>query len=690
MISYVECLSGEGAGPGVKSHCWNGGPDEERDELLPRKMPALQPKTEGSLRRRLLSAKIHQQHDALLALNTNGGGRPRSALGDRKLPTANIQGLGNSPWHLPPRPHIHPSFTPEVHGKLFHAPEAHEKPNPSFPPTVGQHPSYPIHNGRHQPGANPSYLLPVPPTRNGGNPLKEPQVPPQYHYQPTKRHKTKLFCFKRCRGRGSKQEPLQTTPLLHKDTDRRFQLCVCRCDVTTLTPPDTHTLINNASQLCSAVTLNNITTLRSCLMTSPGCIISRTDQLSDKPTKNTANCPYAHTPTLHLQLTRVPHSQVTFITCSPPRVSVQQQRVVVMVLIGAAIKSVLRYLRKTSGDGDSKWAVHYTTQKPQQGLRFIRGKRQSNSADDLRAFHWPAQQSPGSKPCPSSPTFSPLSGMDQPDGSAHRGWRDRSRKMSSASSDDDERFFLTKGRPMTPLVLNPISLTSCSDGLTPTFESNWDSETDPIQRLPTPEEQMRRQAEAIAADIVPINVTGESFDRQASFRRALSNSDSLSRRSRKLTRRKTVSNLQDDASPKTSVSVDLPGQFSTVGRPASSCGSSSRQKNKEAEVAEGGEMIRTELLSSRRIRAPKGEGMSSLMATLTSSPRIERQPTSETQTQSSPTFNYSSDCDPYKMLGVSSSSCQSLLPHCALASFPPQIPHVIFTNQSALIPTKLA
>ncbi|RVE75179.1 hypothetical protein OJAV_G00014170 [Oryzias javanicus] len=330
-----------------------------------------------------------------------------------------------------------------------------------------------------------------------------------------------------------------------------------------------------------------------------------------------------------------------------------------MVLIGAAIKSVLRYLRKTSGDGDSKWAVHYTTQKPQQGLRFIRGKRQSNSADDLRAFHWPSQQSPGSKRCPSSPTFSPFSGMDQSDGGAHRGWRDRSRKMSSASSDDDERFFLTKGRPMTPLVLNPISLTSCSDGLRPTFESNWDTETDPIQRLPTPEEQMRRQAEAIAADIVPINVTGESFDRQASFRKTLSNSDSLSRRSRKLTRRKTVSNLQDDVSPKASVSVDLPGQFSTVGRPASSCGSSGRQKNKGAEVKEGGEKIRTDQLSSRRIRAPKGEGMSSLMATLTSSPCIERQPTSETQTECSPTSNYSSDCDPYKMLNVSSSYCQS-------------------------------
>ncbi|GLD67972.1 NHS-like protein 1 isoform X3 [Lates japonicus] len=56
-----------------------------------------------------------------------------------------------------------------------------------------------------------------------------------------------------------------------------------------------------------------------------------------------------------------------------------------MVLIGAAIKSVLKYLNKTrAGDRDSKWSVHYTTQKPQQGLVFIPGKRRSGSADDLQ------------------------------------------------------------------------------------------------------------------------------------------------------------------------------------------------------------------------------------------------------------------------------------------------------------------
>ncbi|KAK1876294.1 Ribonuclease 3 [Dissostichus eleginoides] len=75
MISYVECLGGEGASPigggGAAARCWNGISDEDREELLPPKMAALQPKTEGSLRRRLLSAKLRQQQqDAILALNS--------------------------------------------------------------------------------------------------------------------------------------------------------------------------------------------------------------------------------------------------------------------------------------------------------------------------------------------------------------------------------------------------------------------------------------------------------------------------------------------------------------------------------------------------------------------------------------------------------------------------------------------
>lgn len=69
--------------------------------------------------------------------------------------------------------------------------------------------------------------------------------------------------------------------------------------------------------------------------------------------------------------------------------------------------------------------------------------------------------------------------------------------QSSAFSDEDETF-LTNTRPVTPLVLNPVHHTS-----------PWeDPEVEPPPRLPTPEERMRQQAQAVAAAVVPINITG--------------------------------------------------------------------------------------------------------------------------------------------------------------------------------------
>lgn len=80
--------------------------------------------------------------------------------------------------------------------------------------------------------------------------------------------------------------------------------------------------------------------------------------------------------------------------------------------------------------------------------------------------------------------------------------------QSSAFLDEDERFILNNTRPLTPLVLNPIHHTSCWDAFAPAYEPRVDMKMEPSPRLPTPEERMRLQAEAVAADIVPINITG--------------------------------------------------------------------------------------------------------------------------------------------------------------------------------------
>lgn len=233
MISYVECLGGEGAGHGMSTRCWNTGPDEERDELLPRKMAALQPKTEGSLRRRLLSARIHQHHDAIMALNAGGGGRLETPPSDKKTLPPHFQYPGNSPWyrhqHFPPRPHVHPSLTSEAHGKLFYTPEAYGKPNLQSPPVQLPRSACPVLTQRSRTGScpptpepRPGYTLPILSPLTGPASFREPEVPPQYRYRPSKTRRTNFFCFRPHRGKSSKMEATQTTPLLHKGIARNY------------------------------------------------------------------------------------------------------------------------------------------------------------------------------------------------------------------------------------------------------------------------------------------------------------------------------------------------------------------------------------------------------------------------------------------------------------------------------------
>lgn len=220
----------------MTSHCWNRGPDEERDELLPGKMAILQPKTEGSLRRRLLSAKIHQQQNAMLHLNASRANRPASPSSDRKPFSPHLQCPGNSPWQLPPHPHVQPSLAPEAHGKVFLAPEAHGKPQMSFSSLHVQRPSCSVLTHRRRtsscpptPEPRPGYALPVPSPLSKSDPPKEP---PQYRHKPTKRRR--FFGIKRCRKRSSRQEALITTPLLQKGTDQNSVLgtflskCYCK------------------------------------------------------------------------------------------------------------------------------------------------------------------------------------------------------------------------------------------------------------------------------------------------------------------------------------------------------------------------------------------------------------------------------------------------------------------------------
>lgn len=104
------------------------------------------------------------------------------------------------------------------------------------------------------------------------------------------------------------------------------------------------------------------------------------------------------------------------------------------------------------------------------------------------------------------------------------------------------------------------------------------------------------------------------------------------------------------------VSAVLPGQFSTVGRPSSLL----LQRKEEIGAEQEGGVRDTGWSTIRRIRAPRGEGMSSLMASLTSS-----SPVNSCHDHSTSDCSYSSEVHSLPRLATTSSlnsgaSCNSV------------------------------
>ncbi|XP_061126971.1 NHS-like protein 1 isoform X3 [Syngnathus typhle] len=141
--------------------------------------------------------------------------------------------------------------------------------------------------------------------------------------------------------------------------------------------------------------------------------------------------------------------------------------------------------------------------------------------------------------------------------------------------------------------------------------------------LPTPEERMRRTAQAVPTDIVAINVTGAVFDRQASVRRSLVSTDTVSRRPKKVKRRKTISGLPDNVQPDLVAngggelrphSMFLPGQYSTLGRAGSVNSALWRRRTRDSGCQT--EEAKVVPPSMRRIRAQRGQGIAAQMAGL--------------------------------------------------------------------------
>ncbi|XP_047922805.2 actin remodeling regulator NHS isoform X2 [Anser cygnoides] len=169
--------------------------------------------------------------------------------------------------------------------------------------------------------------------------------------------------------------------------------------------------------------------------------------------------------------------------------------------------------------------------------------------------------------------------------------------LPSHPPEDEDTDVMLGQRPKNPIHNIPSTLDK---------QTNWSK----ALPLPTPEEKMKQDAQVISSCIIPINVTGVGFDREASIRCSLVHSQSVLQRRRKLRRRKTISGIprrvqqeiDSDESPvarERSVIVHANPDFSSAG--------SRRSGTRDSECQT--EEILIAAPSRRRIRAQRGQSV---------------------------------------------------------------------------------
>ncbi|XP_064303248.1 NHS-like protein 1 isoform X8 [Phalacrocorax carbo] len=296
-----------------------------------------------------------------------------------------------------------------------------------------------------------------------------------------------------------------------------------------------------------------------------------------------------------------------------------------VVFINTKLKSFMKlFKRKTVSnlDEESRWTVHYTAPWHQQENVFLPSSRPPcvedlhrqaklnlksvlRECDKLRRDGYRSSQYYSQGPTFSS-SSSAISGSYQDD-------YEEIEQKCPVSSPEEEKLITIK-RPKTPL---PNELSDINT------QTNWTKSLP----LPTPEEKMRQQAQAVQTDVVPINVTGENFDRQASIRRSLIYTDTVVRRPKKVKRRKTITGIPDNIQKELAVgtgqsdfrghSMYVPDHSSTLGRLDSYRSAMQRSETKDTSCQT--EEVKVVPPSMRRIRAQKGQGIAAQMSQFSSS-----------------------------------------------------------------------
>uniref|UniRef100_A0A2K6TUP4 NHS like 1 n=1 Tax=Saimiri boliviensis boliviensis TaxID=39432 RepID=A0A2K6TUP4_SAIBB len=267
-------------------------------------------------------------------------------------------------------------------------------------------------------------------------------------------------------------------------------------------------------------------------------------------------------------------------------------------------------------DEESRWTVHYTAPWHQQENVFLPTTRPPcvedlhrqaklnlksvlRECDKLRHDGYRSSQYYSQGPTFAANANSPCDDYQDED--------EETDQKCSLSSSEEERFVSIR-RPKTPTSNDFSDLNT---------QTNWTKSLP----LPTPEEKMRQQAQTVQADVVPINITGENFDRQASLRRSLIYTDTLVRRPKKVKRRKTITGVPDNIQKELASgisqddvgghSVYTPDHYSTLGRFDSYRSAGQRSETRDSSCQT--EDVKVVPPSMRRIRAQKGQGIAAQM-----------------------------------------------------------------------------
>ncbi|XP_056332364.1 NHS-like protein 1 isoform X2 [Danio aesculapii] len=278
----------------------------------------------------------------------------------------------------------------------------------------------------------------------------------------------------------------------------------------------------------------------------------------------------------------------------------------------------------SSLDEESKWSVHYTASWHQQENVFLPGSRPAcvedlhrqakvnlktvlRECDKLRKDGFRSSQYYSQSPAFSATSLCESVHLDEE--------KTEKKKKKASDSPNEEDKLVYSMPPQTPLL---------EHGSDMDIQRSWTS----CLPLPTPEEKMRLQAQSVATDIIPINITGENFDRQASFRRSMANTDTIIRRPKRVQRRKTITGVPDNIQTELAnreqadsrIHSSMADPYSTLSRVGSVNSTLKRSDTRDSCCQT--EEVKIVPPSVRRIRAQRGHGIAAQMASVSSSSSI--------------------------------------------------------------------